>query len=70
MEAKTKNGGCLHRLSVHPPRTDWSLDYGEESMDQLSKLSLKELLELNSAVQEELAKRIQNLTDENVKRIH
>ena len=39
-------------------------------MDQLSKLSLIELLELNSAVQEELAKRIQNLTDENVKRIH
>ena len=70
MEAKKKNGGYLHRLSVHPPRTEWSLDYGEESMDQLSKLSLKELLELNSAVQEELAKRIQNLTDENVKRIH
>ena len=70
MEAKTKNGGCFQRLSVHPPRTEWSLDCGEESMDQLSKLSLKELLELNSAVQEELAKRIQNLTDENVKRIH
>ena len=49
---------------------EWSLDYGDESMDQLSKLSLKELLELNSAVQEELSKRIQNLTDENVKRIH
>lgn len=65
-----KKEGGPHCFFVHLPRIEWSLDYGDESMDQLSKLSLKELLELNSAVQEELSKRIQNLTDENVKRIH
>ena len=36
-------------------------------MDQLERLSIKELLDLNAAVQEELAKRIQELTEENIK---
>ena len=36
-------------------------------MDQLERLSMKELLDLNAAVQEELAKRIQDLTEENIK---
>ena len=37
-------------------------------MEPLEKLSLKELLDLNSAVQEELTRRIQELSDENIKR--
>ena len=36
-------------------------------MNQLERLSMKELLDLNAAVQEELAKRIQELTEENIK---
>ena len=37
-------------------------------MEPLDKLSLKELLDLNSAVQEELTRRIQELSEENIKR--